>query len=113
MKRDVKVYLDDIFESVKQIESYIEGKTEVDFVKDVQLQDAVIRRLEIIGEASKHIPQELRLKYPDIEWRAITGTRDVLVHEYFGVRLKRIWNTVKNDLPRLNEEITKLVQEIK
>lgn len=105
MKRDIKLYLDDIMESILAIEDYIGALTEDEFYKNRQAQDAVLRRLEIIGEAVKNIDEYFRNKYPDIPWRKIAGMRDVVIHEYFGVSLKRIWNVVKKDLPDLKQKI--------
>lgn len=92
------MYFDDITESIERIESYTKDITEDDFMKSVDIQDAVVRRLEIIGEAVKHIPSEIRKKYPKIPWRKIAGARDIFVHEYFGVKLERVWDTIKSDL---------------
>jgi len=108
MKRDYKVYLDDITESIRKIENYTRGKSWSDFTNDTKLQDAVLRRLEIIGEAAKHIPDEIKEKYPKVEWKKIAGARNIFAHEYFGVRLERIWNTVVKDLPKLKEQLSAL-----
>ena len=105
MKRDYKVYLDDILESIEKIEDYAQGKNWSDFAKDTELQDAVLRSLEIIGEAVKHIPDEVKEKHSEVEWKKIAGARDIFVHEYFGVSLERIWDTVLKDLPKLKEQI--------
>ena len=94
MKRDIKLYLHDIRESILAIEDYIGALTEDDFYKSRQVQDAVLRRLEVIGEAVKNIDDHFRNRYPDIPWKKIAGMRDVVIHEYFGVSLKRVWNVV-------------------
>lgn len=109
MKRDVRVYLDDILESIELIQKYTANVTEDEFRKSVEIQDAVIRRLEIIGEAVKHIPSEMKKKYPDVPWKKITGARDIFVHEYFGVRLERVWDTIVKDLPTFKQQIEKLL----
>lgn len=113
MKRDFRVYLDDILESIERIEDYTKGKTEEVFKRNTELQDAVLRRLEIIGEAVKHIPEDVKDKYPQIEWKKIAGARNIFVHEYFGVRLERVWETALKDLPRLKEQIERILKEIK
>lgn len=104
-KRDLEVYLDDILESIQQIESYLEDVEEKEFYKDAQKQDAVLRRLEIIGEAVKQVPDNVRNQYPDVPWRRIAGMRDVIIHQYFGIMLNRIWVAIEEDLPELKVNI--------
>lgn len=90
MKKDIKIYLEDILESLTVIKRYVRPISEKEFHKNLQIQDAILRRLEIIGEATKHIPQSLRDKYPDIPWKQVAGMRDVLIHEYDSVYIDRI-----------------------
>lgn len=105
MKRDYRIYLDDILDSIKKIEEYTKGKSWSDFANDTELQDAALRRFEIIGEAIKHIPDEIKEKYPEIEWKKAAGARDIFAHEYFGVSLERVWGTVIKDLPKFRDQI--------
>ncbi len=109
MKRDFLVYLDDILESIERIEKYTRGLTKEKFMDNVSIQDAVIRRLEIIGEAVKHIPTEIKQKYPEVKWKKIAGARDIFAHEYFGVNLERVWKTIKADILPLKEQIKNLL----
>ncbi len=105
MKRDVRLCMEDIIECIARIEEYTDSITEEDFHNNTQTQDAVLRRLEIMGEAVKHIPSRIRDKYPDIPWKNIAGLRDVLIHAHFGVNFYRTWKTVKEDIPVLKVKI--------
>lgn len=111
MKRDANVYFEDILESIERIEEYTANKTKEDFIKDIQLQDAVIRRFAVIGEAIKNIPQEVKDQNPEIHWREIAAMRNILVHEYFGVALHRVWSTIKEDLPDLKNKIKNISEK--
>ncbi len=113
MKRDASVFLQHILESIARIEEFTEGMSKEDFVASVKTQDAVIRRLEIIGEASKNLPNSFREKHPEIEWGDMIRTRDKLSHGYFGVDLKLAWDILKNDLPALKEKIGKILGEMR
>lgn len=112
MKRDVGVYLEDILESIDRIEEYTKDISEDEFYSNVQLQDSVIRRFEIIGEAVKQIPQDLKDKYAEIPWKKISGTRDVLIHEYFGVNLKRIWDTIQKNILPFKKQLKQILKDI-
>lgn len=97
MKND-SVYINDILESITKIEKYVQNIDEDRFLKDDQIQDAVLRRLEIIGEATKHISNEFKKKYPVIPWKKVAGLRDILIHAYSSVNLKRIWKILDDNL---------------
>jgi len=111
MKRNINLYLQDMWESIAAIEEYTKVLTEEEFSKNCQVQDAVVRRLEVIGEAAKNVSEETRKKYSDIPWRKITGMRDILTHEYFGVNLKRVWEVVKRDLPRVKQNLSTIMRK--
>jgi len=117
MKRDINLYICDILESIELIEKYIGDLSEDDFLSksgdNIEMKDAIMRRLEIIGEAVKGIPNSFKDEYSDISWKKIAGMRDILIHEYFGVVLERVWNTAKNDLPNLKEQILKILEDLK
>jgi uncharacterized protein with HEPN domain len=99
-------------ESVERIHSYTDHLSEDEFLASYQVQDAVIRRLEIIGEAVKNLPLALRMQHPQVPWREMAGMRDVLIHQYFGVDLKLTWKVVQQDLPELEQEIQAILAEL-
>ena len=109
MPRDYKVYLDDVLLAIQRIQSYTAEYTKEKFCSDLRTIDAVVRNLEVIGEAVKHIPQAVRDQKTEIEWRKIGALRDILAHEYFGVDLEIIWDVVVNKIPGLKEQIQKLL----
>jgi len=106
----MRLYLEDILGSLGAIEDYTRGLSESEFMAGRQVQDAVMRRLEIIGEAARHVDQEFRQKHAGIEWRRIAGLRDVLIHAYFGVNPKRVWHVVEKDLPLLKKKMEDILK---
>jgi len=110
--RDVRLYLEDILESITLIIQYCGDLTKDEFEEEIEKQDSIIRRLEIIGEAARQIPDNLKMENPDIPWRDIGDFRNVLVHEYFGLKIDRVWRVIHKDLPKLKEQIEKLIQEL-
>ena len=112
MKKYPETFIQHILECLERIEDYTEGITKDDFINSVQLQDAVIRRIEIIGEAVKNLPVETKNKYPDIPWREIAGMRDVLIHGYFGVDLELTWNVVEKEVQELKKNMNKVKKDL-
>ena len=111
MKRDYRLYLDDVLEAIGKIERYTEGLSYDQFRKDEKTIDAVITNFTIIGEAAKQIPPKIRRCYPGISWKEMAGMRDKLVHEYFGIRLDVLWETITVRLPQLKPMIEELLEE--
>ncbi|MFA4905660.1 MAG: DUF86 domain-containing protein [Candidatus Margulisiibacteriota bacterium] len=107
MSRDYKVFIQDILSAIKKIDSYSRNISFAKFREDELLIDAIVRNLEIIGEAAKNIPSSVRDKYEDIEWKKIAGLRDILIHEYFGVDIDILWDIIKNKLPELKKQLNK------
>lgn len=110
--RSVLLYLTDIIESINLIEDYIENLEPSFFLSNKEKQDAVIRRIEIIGEAAGKIPNPIREKYPDIPWTKIKGIRNIAIHHYFGVSPELIWQVAKVDIIELKPWIEKAIREI-
>ncbi len=108
MRKSTQVFISDILESIEKIEEYTQGLTDKDFYNSSQIQDSTIRRLEIIGEAAKNIPPEFKDQHPQIPWYKVMGMRNILTHEYFGVKLELLWDTIKKDLPKLKKQISNL-----
>jgi uncharacterized protein with HEPN domain len=102
-------YLNDIFDSILKIKSFLENENYTTFQKDIKTQYAVIRALEIIGEASKKIPKDLRDNYSWIPWRFMTGMRDKLIHDYFGVDIQVVWKTATEDILKLEKDIKQII----
>ena len=103
--------LRDIREAVRRIQTYTHAMTYDRFLSDIKTQDAVVRNLEIMGEATKGLTTELREKYPNVPWRGMAGVRDRLIHHYFGVNLDIVWDIVTVELPTLGSEIEAILQQ--
>jgi uncharacterized protein with HEPN domain len=113
MTKEFIDYIEDIIRAMDDASVFVKNMDYDIFVKDTKTTYAVIRALEIIGEATKKLPSSIKVDYDQIPWKKMAGMRDKLIHEYFGVDLKRIWNTVNNDLPALKPQFEKMLEEYK
>ena len=104
-------FLSDIQEAIRRAMAYTAGMTYETFLADNKTQDAVIRNLEIIGEATKNLSTELRAKYPDVPWKSMAGARNRLIHDYFGVNLDIVWEIVTIDLPKVVSQLDKILEQ--
>jgi hypothetical protein len=110
-RRGATASLKDILEAVDRIQRYVAGLSEAEFLDNTEKQDAVIRNLEVIGEAVRNIPADMRRKHKEIEWTLIAGTRDKLIHHYFGVNWEIVWNVVQEKLPSLQADIQRILAD--
>ena len=110
--RNFELFLEDIIEQIGLIENSIKHIKKNNFLRDKDIQDSTARRLEIIGEATKNVPDDIRNRYPEVEWKKIAGMRDIIIHAYFKLDLDAVWKVIKEDLPDLKNKIKKILQEI-
>ena len=109
--RDLRDHLQDILDAVNDIERFVADMSYEQFIKDKKTLNAVVRSIEVIGEASKRLPESLKAKNSELPWREITGMRDKLIHAYFGMDTETIWKTVKENIPQLKQTIEKMVKD--
>lgn len=110
--KDANVYLKHVRDAIAKIEAYTKGGRAA-FFKNTMIQDSVVRNLEIIGEAVKNLPAEIKKRHPDVPWRSITALRNILIHEYFGVDPKIVWRVVSKRLPLLRRHILTILSKDK
>ena len=111
MPREYRSYLRDIKISIEKIEKYTVDLSFEQFIEDELIQDGVVRNLEIIGEAVKNIPEDIKDSEPEIDWKKIAGLRDILIHAYFGIDVDIVWDIVKNKVPKLKKKVLELIEE--
>lgn len=109
MRKDDLVYLRHVLDAISRIEAYTNDVNSEAFVKNNLLQDGVIRQIEIISEATKRLSKDIREQYPRIPWKDIVGMRDKLIHDYFGVDVDAVWDTVQKDIPVLKNDVKDIV----
>ena len=108
--KDPSIFLGHILDNIEKIENGIKNMSEVEYAKNVDIQDATLRRLEVIGEAVKNLPYAFRKKYPAVPWKKMAGIRDVLIHEYFGVDMYLVWKISVTNIPKLKKQILKIIE---
>jgi len=111
-RRDYRDYLQDILDAVNDIESFVGSMSYEEFIRDRKTLNAVVRSIEIIGEASKNIPDTVKAKYKELPWKQMTGMRDKLIHAYFGVDVETLWKAVKENIPPLKQAIQKILKDL-
>jgi uncharacterized protein with HEPN domain len=111
MPRDYKVYLEDVLQAIARIRRYTSGMSLETFSNDDKTVDAVVRNLEIIGEAVEKIPEQVRAGHPAVDWKKFAGLRDILIHAYFGVDVEIVWDVVRNSLPGLEQQVQTVLLE--
>ncbi len=112
MKKDPRIHVSFILECIELVEDYSKGLTETEFLNSTQQQDAIIRRVELIGEAVKNISPEVKDRYPEIPWKRIVGMRDVLVHDYLGLDLEITWNVAQVEIPELKAKMLEVRRDL-
>lgn len=109
--RNYRLYLRDIVEAMEVIEKFVEGMELDEFKQDDRTSSAVIRKFEVIGEATKGVPVEIRRKYPQIPWKEMAGMRDRLIHFYFGIDYNLVWRAIRHRIPQIKPIIRKIVED--
>src|SRR3989344_5570625 len=112
MKRDNKLFVKDIIDAMDSIEKFVGKMTLEELKDDEKTSSAVIRKFEIIGEAAKYMPNNIKEKYKDIQWKSMAGMRDRLIHAYFGIDYGLVWSAIKNEIPKLKPKLKKLVSSM-
>ena len=109
MNKDPLIFLRHIFDSISAIEDFLKNTDKKEFDSNLMMQDAVVRRLEIIGEATKNLPVGFKQKHKEIPWKDVAGMRDKLTHHYFGINLENVWKVIQEDIPKLKIQIEKIL----
>jgi len=111
MKRDSWLYLRDMLDAIESIQAFVQGMDFEAFQADDKTASAVLRKLEVIGEAAKHVPGSIRQRYPEVPWKEMAGMRDRLIHAYFGVDYQLVWKTIQERLPRVKTIIQRILEK--
>ena len=109
MKRNTRLLIKDIIEAIESIEKFIEDMTLEEIMEDDKTSSAVIRKFEIIGEAAKYVPDKIKEKNKNVQWKSMAGMRDRLIHAYFGIDYNLVWSAIKTEIPKLKPKLKKLI----
>ena len=112
-KRSYRLYISDILEAMNNIETYVKDLTYETFIQNNMVKDAVLRNLEVIGEAAKNISKDIKTEYAGIPWKRIVGLRNIVIHEYFGVDMENIWKIITDNLPQIKPAFIELLKQLK
>ncbi|MCP4652017.1 MAG: DUF86 domain-containing protein [Candidatus Omnitrophica bacterium] len=112
MKRNYKLFIEDILGAMNRIEEYIKGLSYEDFSENEMVEDAVIRKIEIIGEAARNVPEDIKEKYQNIPWKKMVGLRNITIHEYFGVDLDIVWEIITKNIPETKVDIQNVLEDM-
>ena len=110
--KESKIFLRHIMDEIEYLQAKVESLEYEGFINDEDIKRIFVRSLEVVGEATKNLPEDFRNKYPQVEWKRFARLRDVLIHQYFGINYERVWDIVKNKIPKLKEEIRNILGEI-
>ena len=113
MKKDPLIFIEHILENIDKIKAFSKNISKEALFKNELKQYAIIRVIEVIGEAVKHIPDSLKKKYPEVPWKEIAGTRDKMIHHYFGIDLEIVWDIINQDIPKLKKQILEILKDLK
>ncbi|MCU0653059.1 MAG: DUF86 domain-containing protein [Candidatus Pacebacteria bacterium] len=112
-KRSQRAFVRDIYDCIRKVDIYVGGMSKSEFRKNDAMQDATVRRIEIIGEAAKNIAADFKKEHKEIPWKDICGMRDILTHDYFGINFDKVWKTIKEDLPPLKDKIKAILKDMR